>query len=410
MLTIARRIARLATAVAIAAIATPAIAQFGGGGFGQGAERTIDSKQLERIAEMLDMDDTQLMVARDFLTGYISEHSAIVEEREMLTQAAREEFRESRDPSVWRSVGQSMQDLGEKADKLEQQFFEDVKLLLNEDQMASWPVVERDHRRTSTIERGLLSGETVDLIAIVENVASTDTAPDLDQTLESYATDLDRALVKRNEIYADGMSRARDLMQSGDFETMNKLFEEGREAGLRVRDINKRYARQIAAMLPEDVRAAFDREVNRESFPQIYRRSYAGRVFSTVDELQSLSDDQRAQINAIRDTYERQAESVNTKWAKAIEEQEANQDLQSMMRGRFGRGGGQGGMPDELREFRDERRDLDAKVAEQIKTLLTEDQAAKLPEEPRFDRRGFGGGDENQRGRRGGRRGGQTNA
>ncbi len=376
-------------------VASPALAQFGGGMFGGDLERTLNSKQLERIVELLKLDETQAMVAEDFLSVYISDHSAIVEEREMLTQATREEFRETRDPSVWREMGSKMRSLSEEAEGVEQQFFEDVKLLLNESQFERWPIVQREHRRTSTIDRGLLSGESVDLVEIVRTVAPEYESPELAQIIESYAGELDRVLIKRNEVYTSGLSQARDLMRSGDFETINELFDEAREAGLRVRNINRRYARQIEPLLPEDIRGKFDREVQEGSFPRVYRRSYAGRVFASVEEIGDLSAEQSERIEAIRATYSRQAQTINTKWAKAIEENELSMDVMSMMR--RGRGNN---TPDDISEARSARRELDQKVAGQIKDVLTDKQAAKLPEEPRFDRDRRRGQD-GRRGRRG---------
>jgi len=349
--------------------ATTAQAQFGfggrGGGFGGGLESTLDSTQLERFAELLEMDEDQRLVAEDFLASYLTEHSQLVEERETLTENAREEFRETRDRSVWRSVGEQMEKIGNEAETLEKRFLTDLQLLLTETQAERWPVVEREHRRTSTISRGFLSGETVDLVDIVRTVAAEYESEELTQTIESYASDLDRVLVKRNEVYREGMGRVRELFEARDFEAINEAFEDAREAGLRVRDINRRYARQLEPLVPEESRASFEQEVNERSFPRVYRRSYAGRVFSTVDEMDDISADQRERIASIRETYNRQAESVNTRWSKAIEKNELEGDMRSMFRGRRGRGGGDG-QPDEIREARDERRTLDEKVAQQI--------------------------------------------
>lgn len=380
--------------LAIVLIATPALAQFGGmqgGGWREG----IDADQLERIGEVLNLDQDQMLVAKDFLAGYRTEHAQLVKEQEQLLEDAREAFRETRDRSIWEKVGDASEEIQEDAEQIEKRFFEDLKLLLNESQLAQWPKVEREHRRVSTIERGFLSGETVDLIDVVEEVAPETDSAELERTLESYANELDRALIKRNERYESGMSRARELFQTGDFQTIQKLFEEARESGLRVRDINMRYARQLTPLLPDDARTEFTREVNERSFPEIYRRSYAGRVFDTVEEME-LTDAQREQIESIRSTHRRQAGSINAQWEKAVREREESTDVMSMMRQRFRRGGGDS----EARDAQRERRELDVKTAEKIREVLTPEQAEMLPDAPGFDGRRDRGP------RRGGRRGG----
>ena len=334
---ISRRIAAICTtALAITLTAAPASAQFGRGfNFDGGLETTLDTDQLEQIVQTLGLDQDQEFVARDFLAGFQTEHSRLLEERETLMAAARETFRENRDPSIWREVGEASQDIAQDAKKLEEQFFDDLKLVLNDEQLDRWPTVMRDHRRTSTIERGFLSGESVDLVQVVNTVLTDDRPSALNEMLDSYANDLDRVLTARNETYESGMSQARTLFQQRDFETIQELFEKARKAGEKVRDVNQRYARQIQPLVPESAQGDFEREVKERTFPSIYARSYAGRVFSSVDQIDSLTQEQSDQIASIRSTYDRQAESINTRWEKAIVETEENTDVMSMMRGRF---------------------------------------------------------------------------
>mgnify|MGYP006431330641 CR=1 FL=1 len=383
-------------ACTLVATVTPALAQFGGFR-GGGWQESIDTDQLERIAEILELDSEQLLVAKDFLAGYRTEHAELVKEQEQLFEDARDEFRETRDRSIWQKVGDATEAIQKDAEQLEDRFFEDLKLLLNKSQLEAWPRVKRAHRRASTIGRGFLSGESVDLVDVVDDVAPDAENTELEQVLNSYADSLDRALIKRNERYENGLSRARELFQARDFETIQELFKEAREAGLRVRDINERYARQLAPLLPANAREQFRREVNERSFPRIYRRSYAGRVFDTVEEMQGLTDAQREQIESIRAIHRRQASSINTRWEKAVREREENTDIMSMMRQRF-RGGDRQSAE---REARADRRELDIQTADKVRDILTPEQAEKLPDEPGFDGRRDRGP-----GRFGGRRGG----
>lgn len=375
----------LAAVVAFAAatlLACPgASAQFGRGMMGGGNwdEPTIDSREIERYAEMLALTPEQIENAKGMLEGFNTEFSAVRQEMRTAFEAMRDEARETGDNSIWRDAGKLMQGFQAKIEKAEKAYFDDFKLLLTEEQAAKWPAVERARRREQSVPRGgILSGEAVDLVRILKRemkLTPEELAP-VQPLLDQYELELDRVLAERDKAYQEGMGQGANLWFNQQMDKIEELFNKARDAAAKVKEVNKRYARQIEAGLPEARHAEFEREVQEASFPRVYRPNYVTRSFETALGLEDLSEDQRQQINTIKASFEQQVEPIQRKIAASIEETEMTRSAMQM----FGMGGGGN---EGASDLRDQRRELEEKTFEKIRSVLNEDQRSKLPERPR---------------------------
>jgi hypothetical protein len=359
-----------------------------GGMFGRGGfEPSITSRDMDRFGQILAFDAEQKEVVNTLLEAYQQNFTTAAKAIRDKMEAVREEFRETQDPSVWESFGTEMQKFRSKSQEMETGLFNDIKAVLTPQQAEQWPHIERTHRRERTIGRGLMSGERVDVIRIIDDLKLTDEqkAP-LATVLDQYETDLDRELVTRNAVQEEAIGQFQQMFRGGgDQDAIQKLWDRGREASMRVRDVNNRYARQVEPMLPEDKRAEFAAQVQRESFPMIYRPSYATRIVDTAAGFEDLDENQKAAIATIKESFGRQLDSINKQMEDAWKKREESITPQDMMRG-FGRGGGG---DDQTETLRDQRRTLETETIDKVRALLTPEQAAKLPER---DARGGGQG------------------
>lgn len=356
------------------ALAQPGMMGGGPGGFGGGQmfEPGVSTHDLDKYAEFLTMTAEQKEAAGALLEGYQSEFDRVAKDMREATDSAREEFRDTRDFTVWDDVRPRIEAFQAKRKELEGTLLRDVKDLMTEEQAAKWPELERMRRRDTTLRRGLLSGETVDVIKLVED--SKLPAEVMEQArplLSQYELELDRVLVERNKQYEDGMGQGMALFRQGDMAAVGELFNKAREAAVKVRDVNRRYARLIEGMVPEDQREKFSKEFKERSFPRVYRDSFALRVIDAAANFDDATAEQTAKVAELRGAYERDAGTTNAKWAKAIEDNEMTITPMEMM-------GGGGGPA--LREGRTARRELDQKTVEKLKGVLTEDQVKRLPE------------------------------
>ncbi len=390
----------LAATAILGAVTAPAIAQGPGGRGGFGGDvlqPTVNSREIDRLNKTLSLDEDQQEAVKTLFEAYQEQFRSRSQELRTKVDRVRDEFRDSRDPGVWQGIRGDFEKFRPVRDEMEKAFLDDVKLVLRDDQQAQWPKFERALRRARGLNRGRISGERVDLIAIVDRAQLPEDAKrQVEPVLDLYEQDLDRTLSARMEFEQKQMSNFFEVMQSGDMQEAQKLLEEGRKLSVAVRDVNRRYARQIEDLVPEAARETIIAEVKRQSFPRVYNDTRAQRYVRAAREMTDLSEDQKVAVEALAASFDRDMDAVNDQLAKAQEKVEMTvtaENMMSMFRG------GDGGPLDELY---DKRRDIGSKTEDELRKILTPDQQERLPRGDDNDRggwrrRGPGGDDDGDR-------------
>lgn len=378
---------------AAAAVSGQNIQVFGGDGPGGSAqEPPVNSKQVSRYADLLGFAADQKEAATALLEGMQTEWEAGSKKMRDEMEAIREEFQETRDTSIWTDrLPAMMRKQRESRTKMEQSFMGDFKSLLSDEQQGKWGIVERVYRRDTTIPRGRLSGESVDLVRLADELPLSEPAKSAAKsTLDQYEADIDRALVERNEIVdeaqklvGDGPAAIERAMQDEEF---MKLREKAREARLKVRETNQRYARQLASALPADEAAKFNEEFTRRSFPDVYRKSLTAESLSAAEGFEDLTPEQKQQINAMRESYAAEVERANKALMEATEKYEATSEGYASALGgmTFRMRGPPGGGEDESKstpvdEARSAKREVEKKALDNLKGILSDGQRERLP-------------------------------
>jgi hypothetical protein len=149
-----------------------------------------------------------------------------------------------------------------------------------------------------------------------------------------------------------------------------------------VRDVNRKHARLMTALLSEDTVPKIEFEIRKRSYPRVYGKSYVLKVLTTALGFTDLDQSQKDQLAAIKSAYERDVAPLNDKWSAAIEEEESkNNDPFAAMYGWMGRDN-----DSPVGKARKARRDLDTKTQERITALLKDDQKTRLPEKEPEDK------------------------
>ncbi len=397
-----RRGALVAVAgLAIAIGSSHSYAQMGPGGGGRGgfAQTTIlNEKQVEHYYDMLSMTKDQREAAGSLYEGYRDELKRLQEQQRTMMDEARQKFQQDQDPSVFQDMQKKMTELRTKQEDTQKSFLSDVKSLLTPDQTSQFDKVERAIRRDTTMRRGRMSGEGVDLIEFVSSQKWPDELKSLVRpALDAYEEEIDRALVLRNAAYEKVGEAMRAAFQDGDRNAADGAIKAAREASQKVRDTNRKYMRQVMDLIPESERTSFADAFKRASFPDVYRPSLASQSFEAVLGFSDLTTEQKDKIVVMQGAYDKKMSSLNDRLAAATEEMENNFDLQrgmQMMRG--------GGGDEVTNEIRTDRRELNTQALDELKKVLTPEQVARMPK-PDPQSQDQGG---RQRGMRGGGPGG----
>lgn len=391
-------------------LATPAVqAQPGGGmmqmfggmgGFGNGqTEATYSSRDVDKAAELIGFDAAQKEGAKALFDAYSAEFQESAAKFRKEQDKAREAFREDQDPSVWENVRKEGEKLTATRTKLDKELMANMQGLLTETQKPVWPKFEMTQRREKGLDRGaFMSGERLNLFTLTEKIEMpSENKAQVSSLLALYETDLDRELVNRGKVQEElavegqkmqqNMRGLRDL-QNLDGKVIDALINKGREASIRVRDVNRSYAKKVESTLPEEKRADFAAEVQKQSYPRVYNQTRTQRQLVAAIGFGDLAADQKTAIEAIKESYTRDLAEANKQLAAAQDKSEMEMSFEKMMDFM-----GQNQGPEA--ELRNKKRDLNTKTEESLKKVLSEEQVVRLPS----------GGDDN--GGRGGRGGGQ---
>lgn len=349
----------------------------GGPGGPNGPE--ISKKSVERYANLLGLDPTQREAANALQQAYSEASQKISQEMQESFKAVQDEAQDGDHSAVLEKMPDIMRKHGEKRAVLQKSFLDDLKSLLTPKQEEGWPKLERLRRREghgSGMGVGMVSGSGIDLTELLPKLKLPETETvTLEDTLEQYQQDLDKAIIEREKSRAD-----RDGNEPGnvrvefDMEKMKARNTEEREHAIKIRDLNRQYARRIGALLTDESRAKLDEEFKKRSFRQIFKEPYPAKLLGSALKFDDLDANQKKALLAEQETYYREVASLNEKWMHALDKAETEGKAGGMFMLP-----GMGSESEELTAARKARRELDDKTAQRVKTALNEKQREKLP-------------------------------
>lgn len=332
------------------------------------------------------------------------ERMAIQEDYRQTIQAIQREMEELSQPKVEeRALQAAMKEMGdaiqvwlvEKAE-LRNQFMEDVRSILREEQEPAWPSFERTMHREKSLPLGRLSGEKLDLVRLVETLSLTaEDEEKLRPVLDAYEQTLDSALRQRDAAITRHTMESRQLAASGRIDSAEQLVEQMVQQHEAVRDLTLRYAAQIAGVLPDEQAASFRERVERQAFPRMDQRSAAERAIIAAQALPDIDDETRTALGELRTQYEAEVAPIRDELRRAtveLEPQRVRQSelasLYSIARDSEGRGviDPEEQENDPVLRIYEKQRQLDQSYLNQIRALLTPDQAKRIPGVSRIDR------------------------
>lgn len=379
----------VALVLAVALPAAPAQAQMGMRGMNPAGMQTfITRRGVEDYARILKLDNDQKQAALDLAEGNRRAGRTLMKEMEGKVNSIMEKARDSGD---WQGMQKEMAEMGRETQRrfkeLDKTFFDDLRLLITDEQAENWPKVERARRREQLMRFSMVSGSSVNLIAIVENVTRqkegaipSANAEEVAGVLDRYDIELDRALVEfeRRSIEAQD-EMMRDGNMGFDPAKIQDMLKKFSSMAIVMRDLNRETTRRLVPLMSEDAGKALELEVLRRSFPRIYRQSHFEKQLAAAKGFADLEESQKESLRLLAESYARDAAAANSKWAAEVEKEETEKGgTVGVMMGGFMGGGG--GKDNPVTLARQARRDLDKQAEDRLAAILSKDQMARLPE------------------------------
>ena len=361
----------------------------------------VSAKSLERIGAALKLDGDQKALVRTLYSGY---RVALKQASDQGDKELKSIFEKAQEGDAGPGLGgkervRIIKAFVEQAKKLEHSFMDDVKAILTPDQVARFDRAEHARRRETGYRFSFVSGEGVDVLQILSDLKiDRDASPELREAADQYEVEADRLMIAKAKML-DEVFEQMEKIEGGepDPKLIEKMLTDFFGTGTKLRDMNRAHARKIAPLVPADKQVAFEREIKELSFPRVYAESPAIKTIKAAQDIPGLSAGQKSELASVLESYSREAEGANSRWAAAIEDKQSKipgHFMEMMMAGEEGEKA-----DDPLKQARDARKALDDRIVARVQQVLKADQREKLPKfedegghkpewEPDFDERG----------------------
>ncbi|MCH8209792.1 MAG: hypothetical protein IIB99_00320 [Planctomycetes bacterium] len=359
----------------------PASGQFGASrGFQQ--EPSYTSRDIQLAVDELKLDEIQKLIVETLFQDY---QGAYDDSRAGLSQRITDmgdKLQGMDRVELLQVVFGALGNWQQHNERLSEQFIQDVRRLLSEDQEELWPSFEHKMYRRKYLKNGRLSGERLDLFVVMAELDLAETeAQEIQPLLDAYEVELDGALHRREEQSKSSQADAIAAIRNNN-ETNVGVVLANRQVQLHkvVRDVNEHYVQSIAAALPQEQQAAFLDKVRLRSFSRVYRLTLAQRVLKAAQELRDLTEELLIAIGQLESQYLIELAAFNEKLVQLIKDKEP-QDIvykASVQQSKL-TGEGVERPADQTKEAFTKRRELGQRYIDQLKAMLTPEQIALLP-------------------------------
>ena len=268
---------------------------------------------------------------------------------------------------------------------LDRQVMDEIKSSLKVDQAAKWESFERFMRREKLLSRGRLSGENVNLFAVLDEAGLTkEQIASIASILDEYELRMDEALKKRSDFLGQNEGKVMTAIQNSDSKSLEELASKGVDLRNAVRNVNEQYRTAIAGVLPPEEAKRFTQAALASGFARVYRPTRAERAFEKALSLEGLSPETLTAIREMQIAMMAELVGMNEKIAQTIRKAEPVQLKEEAVRSAGLLNGGASRMfgrndPDVADEMLSKRGDMTDKYVERLKALLTAEQIALLP-------------------------------
>lgn len=365
-----------------------------GGMMGQDYTPSINRSRFERYAKVLGLEGDLKFIASTLVDQYLAEFREAANESRSRSRDLNEEAMATQDFSVFsREMPKIVEAWTKKREELDARLIDDLRSILSDEQQPRWTIVERERRRHMLLPKGRLSGESIDLIELVEGTRLEDSftpeqiAELIDPVLEQYAIELDSALQTRDRLI-EPLQRKFFETLANDRTEAEKIWKDATDRRKVVRDINRKYLQILAATLGDDLGVRLHDRFMTTAYPNAFGPTRADKYIESAKNSDLLDEEQIQRLEALSMSMESKLDPMRRQIAKLTDEQDEGLPPWMQMMNIEG-GSARGGMVmtfggsdqgnDPMRDLLRERFQIVRDVMEQVERTLTDDQRQAIP-------------------------------
>jgi hypothetical protein len=382
----------LAVTAAFGAAATPASAQFGGrASFGEAFQPDILQRDMMLMTSSLQLEEWQRPIVEALLSDYMVSFNTGVEALKDKMKAASQEAARSTPADGDAILEKVMKPLDawrvEKA-QMKDKFLSDLRNQLGPQQLERWPSFERALRRERMLPAGDLSGESVDLWAVMGRMQLSSAEEEATRAaVTAYEIALDQALVAREARIKELEPALAEAMRAMNFDRGADLQDQVMTARIAVRAANDGGIDSLAQALGARG-AEFRQRALEAGYPDVYRTHPVMVLMQQARALDSLTEDQVSKIDALMAEFRTACEAEDAKLYDAVRAEEPKAPRKRAQAAAERRAGGASSAPgapqssnanDPVVKARMEREKMGQPFRDRLMAILSTEQQTELP-------------------------------
>jgi hypothetical protein len=394
---IAPRLRALFAAIAMVTLAgvatSPASAQFGGrGGFAQAFQPDIMQRDVTLMTSSLGLEEWQRPVVEALLQDYMSNFNtgveALKDRMKLASEDAGKIAKSNGGDAVLEKIMAPLNSWRTEKTQMLEKFMSDLKSQLGPQQLERWPSFERALRRERLLPDGDLSGESVDLFAVLTRMQLTPAEQEaVKQPLAAYELMLDEALVTRMTSIAVLDRELSDAMASMNYDRGADIQDKVMVVRIGVRSANDAGIELLAAALG-DRGDEFRTRALEAGYPDVFRPHPVMILMQQAYALPSLSPEQTSQIDALMSEFGTACRDANMKIYEAVRVDQPKAPRKRVQAAADRKSGASGSAPntpqganstDPVVKARVERETMGAPFRDRLLAILSDEQKAELP-------------------------------
>ena len=394
---VAPRLRALFAAIAMLTLAgvttSPASAQFGGrGGFAQAFQPDIMQRDVTLMTSALGLEEWQRPVVEALLQDYMSNFNTGVEALKDRMKVASDDAgkiaKSNGGDAVLEKIMAPLNSWRTEKTQMLDKFMADLKSQLGPQQLERWPSFERALRRERLLPDGDLSGESVDLFAVLTRMQLTPAEQEaVKQPLAAYELMLDEALVTRMTSIAVLDRELSDAMASMNYDRGADIQDKVMVVRIGVRSANDAGIEALAAALG-DRGDEFRTRALEAGYPDVFRPHPVMILMQQAYALPSLSPEQTSQIDALMSEFGTACRDANMKIYEAVRVDQPKAPRKRVQAAADRKSGAAGSAPntpqganstDPVVKARIEREAMGAPFRDRLLAILSDEQKAELP-------------------------------
>ena len=365
-------------------LAPMASAQFGGkAGFSQAFKPDLLPRDMTMIVETLKLEDWQRPIVQSLLQDYQDSFKTGTDAlKEKMVESAKQQ--KNGGAKNMRGLLEPIQNwLPEKA-RLFEDLMSSIQSQLGPNQKERWPKFERAVRRARSLDDSDLSGEGVDLIAILQQMQLQPTIWEAAQSaVDQYEIALDAALIARDAQITALLPKFSDAMENMDLQTGGNLQSQIMVVRVVVRDLQDDAIEKITLALPVPYAQDFRTRALSQGYREVFQSDPLSNFFAAVLNLNDLTAEQKTAIQSAQTTWDGAFSALQLKMLDTTRSEEPQKAKRKTISNAAKKAAKDGATPPEVPPdlmipLRNEKNKLVQDTRESVLKLLSEDQTDRL--------------------------------